>query len=168
MENSQLTPRQQTMVERLLVTYNRPSAHQRLDLKLNSEFKIKLTPKHDEQVYAQNLPTPTILKDEKLFELALQQEYGSIKTLPFSKYSSPIFAQRKPNGKLRILVDLRRINHLIKHGTTRRSTTIVTTITHAAQHTVGKIYFCKLDCSQAYHCLQMADQQSMQTLSFNF
>ena len=30
------------------------------------------------------------------------QEYGIITTLPYSKYSSPIFAQRKPNGKLRI------------------------------------------------------------------
>ena len=26
----------------------------------------------------------------------------------------------------------------------------------------------KLDCSQAYHCLQMADQQSIELLAFNF
>ena len=32
----------------------------------------------------------------------------------------------------------------------------------------GKKYFCKLDCSQAYHCLQMADEQSIQLLAFNF
>ena len=32
----------------------------------------------------------------------------------------------------------------------------------------GKKLFCKLDCSQAYHCLQMADYQSIQLLAFNF
>ena len=28
--------------------------------------------------------------------------------------------------------------------------------------------FCKLDCSQVYHCLQRADQQSIEILAFNF
>ena len=32
----------------------------------------------------------------------------------------------------------------------------------------GKKFFCKLDCSQAYHCLQMADQRSIEMLAFNF
>ena len=32
----------------------------------------------------------------------------------------------------------------------------------------GKNLLCKLDCSQAYHCLQMADQQSIELLAFNF
>ena len=95
------------------------------------------------------------------------QEYGIITTLPYSKYSSPIFAQRKPNGKLRILVDLRRINNLLKNDYNKHNHP-VTTIADAAQHMAGKKYFCKLDCSQAYHCLQMADQQSIQLLAFNF
>ena len=95
------------------------------------------------------------------------QEYGIITTLPYSKYSSPIFAQRKPNGKLRILVDLRRINHLLKNDYNQHNHP-VTTMADAAQHMAGKRYFCKLDCSQAYHCLQMADEQSIQLLAFNF
>ena len=32
----------------------------------------------------------------------------------------------------------------------------------------GKNLFRKLNCSQAYHCLQMADQQSIELLAFNF
>ena len=32
----------------------------------------------------------------------------------------------------------------------------------------GKKLFCKLDCSQAYHCLPMADQRSIEMLAFNF
>ena len=95
------------------------------------------------------------------------QEYGIITTLPYSKYSSPIFAQRKPNGKLRILVDLRRINHLIKNDYGEHNHP-VTTVSDAAQHMAGKKFFCKLDCSQAYHCIPMADEQSIQLLSFNF
>ena len=38
----------------------------------------------------------------------------------------------------------------------------------AAQHLTGKSLFCKLDCSQAYHCLQMADQRSVEILAFSF
>ena len=32
----------------------------------------------------------------------------------------------------------------------------------------GEQSFCKLNCSQAYHCLQMADQMSIEMLVFNF
>ena len=39
---------------------------------------------------------------------------------------------------------------------------------NTAQHLAGKSLFCKLDCSQAYHCLQMADQRSVEMLAFNF
>ena len=41
-------------------------------------------------------------------------------------------------------------------------------MTDAVHHFAGKILFTKLDCSQAYHCVQMADPLSVQLLSFNF
>ena len=166
-ENSILDERERQQIENLLVKYNNVFARHRLDIGINTDFKIKLTLKHDEPVYAQSLPTPTNLKDDLLVELALMQEYGIITTLPYSKYSSPIFAQRKPNGKLRILVDLRRINHLLKNDYNQHNHP-VTTIADATQHMAGKKYFFKLDCSQAYHCLAMADEQSVQLLAFNF
>ena len=100
-------------------------------------------------------------------ELALLHKYGIITTLPFSKYASPIFAQRKPNGKLRFLVDLRTIKTRIADDYINNSHPF-STLTDAAQHMVGKNLFCKLDCSQAYHCHQMADQQSIELLAFNF
>ena len=100
-------------------------------------------------------------------ELALLRKYGIITTLPFSKYASPIFAQRKPNGKLRLFVDLRKINTLIADDYINNNHS-VSTLTDAAQHKAGKSLFCKLDCSQAYHCLQMADQQEIEILAFNF
>ena len=100
-------------------------------------------------------------------ELALLHKYGIITTLPFSKYASPIFAQRKPNGRLRLLVNLRKINNLITEDYVNNNHP-VSTLSDAAQHMAGKKLFCKLDCSQAYHCLQMADYQSIQMLAFNF
>ena len=93
--------------------------------------------------------------------------YGIITTLPFSKYASPIFAQRKPNGRLRLLVDLRKINNLISDDYINNNHP-VSTLSDAAQHLAGKKLFCKLDCSQAYHVLQMVDQKSVELLAFNF
>ena len=100
-------------------------------------------------------------------ELALLHKYGTITTLPFSKYGSSIFAQRRPNGKLRLLVDLRKINTLIADDYINNNHP-VSTLTDEAQHMAGKNLFCKLDCSQAYNCRQMADQQSIELLAFNF
>ena len=128
---------------------------------------MKLTPNDDRPAHSQSLPTPTNLKDDITVELALLHKYGIITTLPFSKYASPIFAQRKPNGRLRPLVDLRKINNLIIEDYTINNHP-VSTLSDAAQHMSGKKHFCKQDCSQDHHCLQTADYQSIQRLAFNF
>ena len=142
-------------------------ARHRFDIGINTEFKVQLTPLDNRPALSRSLPAPFNLKDDILVELDLLHKYGIITTLLFSKYASPIFARRKPNGKLRLLVDLRKINTLIadvyinnKHP--------ASSLTNAAQHMAGKNMFCKDDFSQAYHCLQMADQQSIELLAFNF
>ena len=109
---------------------------------------------------------PIYLKEDLNVELTLLNKYGIITVAPFSKYASPRFAQRKPNGKLRLLVDLGKINNLIADDYTNNKHP-VSTLSDAAQHLAGKSLFCKLDCSQAYHCLQMADQRSVEMLAFN-
>ena len=134
---------------------------------MNTEFKVRLAPKDDKAVYSQNLPMPIHLKEDLIVELALMHKYGIIAVLPFSKYASLIFAQRKPNGKFRLLVDLKKINTLIADDYTNNNHP-VSTLSDAAQHLAGKSLFCKLDCSQAYHCLQMTDQRSAEILAFNF
>ena len=134
---------------------------------MNTEFKVNLTPKDDKAIYSQSLPMPIHLKEDLIVELALMHKYEIITVLPFSTYASPIFAQRKPNGKLRLLVDLRKINTLIADDYTNNNHP-VSTLSDAAQHLAGKSLFCKFDCSQAYHCLQMADQRSVEMLAFNF
>ena len=166
-DESLLNPSQRLQVEELLVKYNSIFARHRFDIGMNTDFKVKLTPEHEEPVCSQSHPAPTNLKDDLLVQISLVQEYGIIPTLPHSKNSLPIFAQRKPNGKLRILVDLRGINHLIKNDYVEHNHP-VTKNADAAQHMAGKMYFRKLDCSQAYHCIPMADEQSIQLFSFNF
>ena len=52
-------------------------------------------------------------KEDLIVELALMHNYRIVTVLPFSKYASPIFVQRNHNGKLRLLVDLRKIKTLI-------------------------------------------------------
>ena len=94
--------------EDVLVDYHDIIARHRMDIGMNTEFMVKLTSKNEKTVYSQNLPMPIHLKEDPIFELALMHKYGIITILPFSKYASPIFAQRKPNGKLRLLVDLRK------------------------------------------------------------
>ena len=138
-----------------------------MDIGMYTEFKVKLTPKDDKAVYSQSLPMRIHLKEDLIVELALMHKYVIITVLPFSKYASHIFARRKANGKLCLLVDLRKINSLIAGDYTNNNHP-VSTLSDAAQHLAGKLLFCKLDCSQAYHCLQMADQRSVEMLAFNF
>ena len=162
-----LTEMEKQAIENILVEYHDIFARHRMDIGMNTEFKVKLTPKDDKAVYSQSLPMPIHLKEDLIVELALMHKYGIITVQHFSKYASPIFAQRKPNGKLRLLVDLRKINSLIADDYTNNNHP-VSTLSDAAQHLAGKSLFCKLDCSQAYHCLKMADQRSVEMLAFNF
>ena len=162
-----LTETEKQAVEDILVAYHDMFARHRMDIGMNTEFKVKFTPKDDKVVYSQSLPMSIHLKENLIVELALMHKYGIITVLPFSKYASPIFSQRKLNGKLRLLVDIRKINTLIADDYTNKNHP-VSTLSDAAQHLAGKSLFCKLDCSQANHCLQMADQRSVEMLAFNF
>ena len=73
----------------------------------------------------------------------------------------------KANGKLRFPLYLRKIRTLIADDYTNNNHP-VSTLSDATQHLAWKSLFCKLDCSQAYHYSQMADQRSVAMLAFNF
>ena len=164
--DSTLQPDAKQAVENLLEFHDILARH-RFDIGINTEFKVQLRPLDNRPACSQSLPAPINLKDDLLVELALLHKYGIITTLPFSKNASPMFAQRKPNGKLSLLFDLRKINTDIADDYINKNHPI-STLTDAAQHVAGKNLFSKHDCYQAYHCLQMADQQSIELLVFNF
>ena len=95
------------------------------------------------------------------------QYYAIVTLLPDFKYSSPIFAQTKPSGKLRILFDLRRVNHLLRSGYSDNIFPF-SNMPNAIHHFAVETLFTKLGCSQTCHCVQMADPLSVQLLSFTF
>ena len=165
-ESCVLTADQKQKLEEFLIEYHDVFAKHRFDVGYNTKLKIKLTPSNPLPVYVQGPPAPIHLRDEILIELALLQYYNIITTLSHSKYSSPIFAHRKPSGQLRILIDLRRVNHLSRHDYLN-SNLPISNMTDATNHFAGKQLFCKLDCSQAYHCVQMVDDLWVQLLAFN-
>ena len=113
---------------------------------MNTDFKVKLRLKDGKAVYSQSSLMPIHVKEDLIVELAFRHKFGIITVLPFSKYASPIFAQRKPNAKLRLLVDLRKINTLIADDYINHNHP-VSTLSDVAQHLAGKSPFCKLDCS---------------------
>ena len=86
-------------IDDFLVDYHEFFVRRKIDIGMNTEFKVKLTPKDDKALYSQNLPMLIHMKEDLFVELALMHKYGIITVLPFSKYASPIFAQRKPSGK---------------------------------------------------------------------
>ena len=94
-------------METLPVEYHNIFAKHSMDIGINTGFKVKLAPKEDKAVYSQNLPMLFLLKEDVIVDLALLYRYGIFKALPLSKYVDPIFAHKKPNGKLGLLVDLR-------------------------------------------------------------
>ena len=80
-----LTETEKQAIEDILVEYHDIFARHRMDIGLNTEFKVKLTPKDDKAVYSQSLPMPIHLKEDLIVELALMHKYGIITVLPFSK-----------------------------------------------------------------------------------
>ena len=118
-------------------------------------------------MYTQGPLTAIHLREDLLVELSLMQYYGIVTNLPFSNYLSPLFAQRKQSGALRFLIDMRRLNLLIRHDYDSHNFPI-STLADASAHLAEKTLFAKLDCSHAYFALRMADPLSVQLLSFNF
>ena len=150
--DTRLTEAEKQAKENFLVEYYDIFARHRMDLGMNTEFKVKQTPpKNDKAAYSQNLPMPIDLKEHLIVELALVHKYGIITVLPSPKYASPIFAQGKANGKLRLLVDIRKINTLNTDKNTNSNLT-VTTLSNVAQHLTKKHLFCNIECYQVYHC----------------
>ena len=60
--NTLLTEMEKQAIEDILVDYHDIFARHRMDIGMNTEFKVKLTPKDDEAVYNQSLPMPIHLK----------------------------------------------------------------------------------------------------------
>ena len=92
-----------------------------------------MAPIDESPAYSQNLPTPMNLKENITVEVDLLHKYGNISTFKFSKYESPILAPRIPNGNLRLIVDIQKINKFISDDYINNNHS-VSTLTNATQH----------------------------------
>ena len=59
-----LTETEKQAIESILVEYHDIFARHRMDIGMNTEFKVKLTPKNNKAVYSQSLPMPIHLKED--------------------------------------------------------------------------------------------------------
>ena len=84
-----LTETEKQAIEDILFNYIDNFARQRMDFGINTELKVKLTPKDDKAVYSQNLPMPVHLKGDLIVELALMHKYGIITILLSSRCPIP-------------------------------------------------------------------------------
>ena len=100
---------------------------------MTPEFRVKFRPKCDKGVHNQSMTMLIHLKEDLIVELALMHKYRIITVLPFSKYASPIIAERKPNGGLSLHLDIKKINTLIADHYTNVNHP-VSILSDAAQH----------------------------------
>ena len=114
-----LTETEKQAFEDVLVDYHNTFARHKIQVETNSKRRQScLKPKHTN--------APIHLKRDLIVVLALIHKNGIITVLLFFQYASPMFAQRKFNAKLRLLVDLRKIRSLI--AMTRLIIITVTTV----------------------------------------
>ena len=73
-----LTEMEKQAIEDILVEYLDIFARHRMDIGMNTKFKVKLTPKDDKAVYNQCLPMRMHLKEDLIVELALMHKYSNI------------------------------------------------------------------------------------------
>ena len=72
-------------IEDILIDWHDNFARQRMDIGLNTEFKVELTPKDDKVVCSQGLPIRIHSEEDLIVEFAPMYKYGIIMVLPFSK-----------------------------------------------------------------------------------
>ena len=89
-------------VQEILFEYHYIFVRHIMDIGIKLKFKLKLTAIDKKSSYRQNQPMPIHLTADIFAELTLLHKNGMITVLLFSKYASPIYAERKANGKLRL------------------------------------------------------------------
>ena len=129
-----------------LVEYHDVFAKHRFDVGYNKELNYKLTSEHPIPVCVQSSPGPIQLHDELLIEYSLPQNFNIKQRCHIPNTVVRCFFHCKSCGKLEIVFDLRRVNHLLRHDFSNSNIPIRKTM-DALNNFPGKSLFCKLGCS---------------------
>ena len=95
-----LTETEKQAVEDILVEYHDIFARHRMDIAMNSEFKVRLTPKDDKAVYCQSLPMPIQLKENLIVELALLHKKKDHHSATILKICKPHICTKEAQRKI--------------------------------------------------------------------
>ena len=91
---------------------------------------------------------------------------GSLRSYPSQSTIAP-FCTKKTQRNITSPCESQKNQHSFCKWININSVHSVSILSDVAQRLAGKSLFCKLDCFQAYHCLQMADQWSVEMLPFS-
>ena len=94
-----LTETEIQAVEVILVDYHDLFARHTMDIGMNTEFKVRLTPKDDKAVYSQSLPMLIHLEEDLIVELALMHKYGIITSYHSQNTQVPFLNRGNPTEK---------------------------------------------------------------------
>ena len=151
-----LTDTEKQAVEDIPVEYHDIFAGHTTDIGMNTDFKVKLTPNKVKAVYSQSTSMLIHSKEDLIVELAFTH-----KAQVWDPYSStllivrePPFAQKKNQRKIKSFCGPHE-KYISNCRKSIKNFHPVSSLSDAAQHMAEKPLFCKLGCSQAYHCLQI-------------
>ena len=91
-----LTEIEKQAVKNILVEYHDIFARHRMDIGMNTEFKVRHAPKYDKAVHSQSLPMPIHLKEVLIVELAFMHSYGIITVLLSQNMQVPFLHRGNP------------------------------------------------------------------------
>ena len=114
--------------------------------------KVKMKP--DVKPVQQKLRrVPFAIRDQVSQELLRLQNEGIIEKIDSSEFISPLVVVHKANGKIRLCVDMRKVNESIVIDRFP-----LPTVDEIFQEMHGAKYFSRLDCASAYHQLALHEE----------
>ena len=152
-----------------LLDFLKNCAGHRFENGINSKFLVRLAPINYRPAWSKNLRAPINLRDDIVIKLANLIDDGIMLALPFSKIVIPILPNENPTGKHANRKVLQQDTTFT--GWTEHIDTLIiddcikifqpnSTKTEAVQHMTMKHLICK-----ACHCLELADQKSIEMLA---
>ena len=121
---------------------------------------IETVPHEPFQCRAYNVPPKYI---EKVYQLALQMFAAGLVRVSSSPYLNPSHYVQKKDGSLRLTLDLRRLNKLV-----RPTATVLPSLSSFTHHIKGNCMFSSLDLKQGFFQIPFNDEGSIEKLAFSW
>jgi transposase InsO family protein len=162
-DNKFLTPKQKKQLIELLKKNKNIFSASDLDPGKTEWMTHKIDTGDHPPVFERYRPTPFKYQEEVQLQLDAMLKEGIIEPAHKSGWASNLVYARKPNGKLRICNDLRKVNALVQN----RSRWPIHHIDESYAKLSGSKVRTILDFSNAYYAIPLADEASRDRTSFH-